>query len=367
MIKNILEFKNVSMKLGKEYIFKNLNLRVARGEFVTLLGPSGCGKTTILRLIGGFLAPDDGYIIFDGKNINKLPPHKRQVNTVFQKYALFNHLNVYENVAFGLKLKKISSHEINDRVNKMLEMVNLKGFGDRNIDSLSGGQQQRVAVARALVNKPTLLLLDEPLAALDLKLRKDMQIELKKLQKHTGITFVFVTHDQEEALSMSDTVVVMNKGIIQQVASPEIIYNEPKNAFVADFIGESNIINGKILGDFCVNFASKTFKCLDSGFTIGESVDVVIRPEDIKIVDPSKSCLVGIVSSVIFKGVYNEIIVDVDNFKWMAQTTQYYAPGTKIGLNLTPDDIHIMKKSEYSLEVGDYSAFSDEFYEERHV
>ena len=365
MKKSIITLKDIELSYGSETILHNLHLNILDGEFVTLLGPSGCGKTTILRIIGGFLSPDKGEIFFGGKKINSLPPHKREVNTIFQKYSLFPHLNVYDNVAFGMRIQKKSKQEIDSTVKEMLGMVNLSNFMNRNISSLSGGQQQRVAIARALANHPKVLLLDEPLGALDLKLRKDMQSELKKIQRRTGITFIFVTHDQEEALSMSDTVIVMDKGKIQQIGTPKGIYDEPKNAFVADFIGESNILDGVMIDDYVVKFAGQTFKCLDKGFGKDEPVDVVIRPEDIKVVDYEKGHISGIISSVTFKGVHNEIIVDVDGLKWMIQTTDYKNKGNKIGLILNPDDIHIMKKSNYSGKMGDYSAFSDEFYQEQ--
>jgi spermidine/putrescine transport system ATP-binding protein len=357
--------KDIKIAFGKETILNNLHLNILDGEFITLLGPSGCGKTTILRMIGGFLAPDKGEVFFNGKKINSLPAHKREVNTIFQKYSLFPYLNVYENVAFGMRIQKKSEKEINDTVKKMLKMVNLLDFVDRDVSSLSGGQQQRVAIARALANRPRVLLLDEPLGALDLKLRKDMQTQLKNIQKQTGVTFVFVTHDQEEALSMSDRVVVMDKGEIQQIGTPADIYNEPCNAFVADFIGESNIIDGVMLDDFLVKIAGKSFRCLDRGFKKNEPVDAVVRPEDIKVVNYGDGHLSGVVTSVTFKGMHNEIIVDVDGFKWMIQTTEYERQRNKIGLVLDPDDIHIMKKSKYSGKMGDYSAFSDEFYAQK--
>lgn len=363
MKNKIISLKNISVSFDGETILKNFNLDIDDGEFVTFLGPSGCGKTTTLRIIGGFVNPDEGDILFEVKRINEVPSYKRPVNTIFQKYALFPHMNVYDNVAFGMKVKKKSSIETDGRVKEMLKMVSLEGFEKRNVTALSGGQQQRVAIARALANYPRVLLLDEPLGALDLKLRKDMQTELKNIQKQTGITFIFVTHDQEEALSMSDTVVVMDQGQIQQIGTPQDIYNEPKNAFVADFIGESNIIDGIMLDDFLVEFAGKKFKCLDKGFNKNQKVDVVIRPEDIEVVSTEKADISGIVTSVTFKGVHYEIIVDIDNFKWMIQSTKYQSPGNKIGLLLGPDDIHIMKKSVYSEKVGDYSAFSDEMYE----
>ena len=325
-----------------------------------LTGISGCGKTTTLRVIAGFISPDSGDVFFDGKRINDLPPYKRQVNTIFQRYALFPHLNVYENVAFGLRVSHTPDKEVRQRVAEMLKMVNLTGYEKRKVDKLSGGQQQRVAIARALVNNPRVLLLDEPLAALDYKLRKDMQNELRRIQRQTGITFIFVTHDQEEALSMSDTVVVMNEGKIQQIGSPTDIYNEPKNAFVADFIGESNIVDGVMLADYSVKLDGRTFECLDKGFLKNEPVDVVIRPEDVDIVPVEKGMLEGEVTSITFKGDYYEMIVDVCGFKWMVQATDEQKVGAKVGLIIEPDAIHIMKKSEYSGVFGDYSTFSDE-------
>lgn len=356
----IIDLKNISIKLGDTQILENLNMYIRDKEFITLLGPSGCGKTTTLRAIAGFLEPDTGEVIFENKVINGVPPHKRQVNTIFQRYALFPHLNVYENIAFGLRVKKMKEKEIKDIVTDMLALVNLKGFERRNINSLSGGQQQRVAIARALAVKPRVLLLDEPLGALDLKLRKDMQVELKNIQQRLGITFIYVTHDQEEALSMSDTVVVMDEGIIQQIGTPQDVYNEPKNAFVADFIGESNILDGKMLEDFKCSFSGAQFQCLDKGFGNGESVDVVVRPEDVDIVPVEQGKLKGTVTSVTFKGVHFEIIVDIGGFKWMIQTTDYEPVGKKIGFIIEPDAIHIMKKSKYSGLYGDYSSFSDE-------
>ena len=359
----IIDLKNISVTFENNQILKNLNLYIRDKEFITFLGPSGCGKTTTLRIIAGFIEPDEGDVIFEGKKINGVPPHKRQVNTVFQRYALFPHLNVYENVAFGLRIKKVPEKQIKETVEEMLALVNLTGFNKRNINSLSGGQQQRVAIARALAVKPRVLLLDEPLGALDLKLRKDMQNELKKIQQRLGITFVYVTHDQEEALSMSDTVVVMDGGVIQQIGSPLDIYNEPKNAFVADFIGESNILDGVMIDDCLVDFSGHRFECLDKGFGKNEAVDVVVRPEDVDVVEPAKGMLCGVVTSVTFKGVHFEIIVDIGGFKWMIQTTDYQPEGAKIGLFIEPDAIHIMKKSEYSGIYGDYSSFSDEFEE----
>ena len=357
----IIDLKNISIAFDGEKILDNMNLYIRDGEFITFLGPSGCGKTTTLRIIAGFLQPDSGEVVFDGKVINGVPPHKRLLNTIFQRYALFPHLNVYENIAFGLRLQKKSEKEIKESVTAMLELVNLKGFERRNISSLSGGQQQRVAIARALVVKPRVLLLDEPLGALDLKLRKDMQAELKNIQKSLGITFIYVTHDQEEALSMSDTVVVMDGGVIQQIGTPLDVYNEPKNAFVADFIGESNIIEGVMRADFWVEMAGHRFKCLDKGFGVDENVDVVVRPEDVDVVKKENAMISGVVTSITFKGVYYEIIVEIKGFKWMIQSTEYYAVGSVIGINVDPDAIHIMKKSKYSGLYGDYSSFSEEF------
>lgn len=357
----IIDLKNISVTFGNNQVLKNLNLYIRDKEFITFLGPSGCGKTTTLRIIAGFIEPDEGEVIFEDKVINSVPPHKRQVNTIFQRYALFPHLNVYENVAFGLRIKKVPEKQIKETVEEMLALVNLTGFNKRNINSLSGGQQQRVAIARALAVKPRVLLLDEPLGALDLKLRKDMQVELKNIQQRLGITFIYVTHDQEEALSMSDTVVVMDGGVIQQIGTPLDIYNEPKNAFVADFIGESNILDGVMIDDCLVDFSGHRFECLDKGFDKNEEVDVVVRPEDVDVVEPEKGMLKGVVTSVTFKGVHFEIIVDIGGFKWMIQTTDYQPEGAKIGLFIEPDAIHIMKKSEYSGIYGDYSSFSEEF------
>ncbi len=357
---NIIELKNISVTFEEEPVLKQIDLTIKDGEFVTLLGPSGCGKTTTLRVIAGFVTPDEGEVFFDGQTINNLPPHKRQVNTIFQRYALFPHLNVFENIAFGLRVKKVPEKEIKQAVTDILKLVNLSGYEKRHIHKLSGGQQQRVAIARAIINHPKVLLLDEPLAALDLKLRKDMQVELKNIQKSLGITFVFVTHDQEEALAMSDTVVVMNEGKIQQIGTPQDIYNEPKNAFVADFIGESNILDGIMRKDFVTEFSGRSFECLDSGFAANERVDVVIRPEDVDIVPPVNGMLEGEVTSVTFLGVYYEIIVDVNGFKWMIQTTDEHKVGENVGLFIEPDAIHVMKKSKYSGRYGDYSSFSDE-------
>ena len=361
-MKKIIELKDITVSYADNTVLDKLNLYINEKEFITLLGPSGCGKTTTLRAIAGFIKPDSGDVIFEGKRINDVPPHKRKVNTIFQRYALFSHLNVYENIAFGPQIQKKSKDEVRKTVAKMLELVNLKGFEKRTIDSLSGGQQQRVAIARALANNPHVLLLDEPLGALDLKLRKDMQRELKTIQKELGITFIYVTHDQEEALSMSDTVVVMDKGKIQQIGTPEDIYNEPVNAFVADFIGESNIVDAIMLEDYKVTFGGIKFKCLDAGFEKNEFVEVVVRPEDIKITEVgANAALTGTITGVTFKGVHFEILVDVGGFIWMIQTTQEgLKVGDKIGMYIEPDAIHVMKRSEYSGEFGDYSYFSDE-------
>ncbi len=359
--KEIISLKDITVSFDGEQVLDHLNLNISDGEFVTLLGPSGCGKTTTLRIIGGFVTPDHGDVLFDGKRINDVPAYKRRVNTIFQRYALFPHLNVFENAAFGLRVQKKSKAEIQETVTSMLKLVNLTGFEKRRVDTLSGGQQQRVAIARALANHPSVLLLDEPLAALDLKLRKDMQVELKNIQKSLGITFIYVTHDQEEALSMSDTVVVMDNGKIQQIGTPQDIYNEPRNAFVADFIGESNILDGIMHEDYLVEFFGRKFKCLDAGFAPKEPVDVVIRPEDIDIVEPEKGHLIGTVTSNTFKGVHFETIVDFKGFKWMIQTTDYYPVDAVIGIVLNPEDIHTLKKSEYSGMFGDYSSYSEEF------
>ena len=379
MSKELIRLRNIRMAFDDEVVLNDLNLYINDKEFLTLLGPSGCGKTTTLRIIGGFTTPVSGDVLFDGVRINDVPPYRRQINTVFQKYALFPHLSVFENVAFGLRMPKVeeqkdangkvinrrkvklSEKEIQDRVMEMLETVSLKGFETRKPDALSGGQQQRVAIARALVNRPKVLLLDEPLGALDLKLRKDMQLELKKIQQQVGITFIYVTHDQEEALTMSDTIVVMDKGCIQQIGTPEDIYNEPKNAFVADFIGESNIIDGVMVRDKLVKMYGREFPCLDGGFAENEPVDVVIRPEDIDIVPVDQGQLVGTVTSVTFKGMQYDIIVDFRGFKWLIQTTDHSPVGARIGVKIDPDGFHIMKKSQYSGMFGDYSSYSDEY------
>ena len=357
---NIVALKNITVSFDGQPVLRDFSLAIQNKEFVTLLGPSGCGKTTTLRLIAGFLTPDSGEILFDGRKINGVPAYKRQVNTIFQRYALFPNMNVYDNIAFGLTVKRVPKKEIKERVTEMLKMVNLTGYEKRDVNSLSGGQQQRVAIARAIINRPKVLLLDEPLAALDLKMRKDMQVELKNIQQTLGITFVFVTHDQEEALAMSDTVVVMNDGEIQQIGTPQDIYNEPKNAFVADFIGESNILDGVMKKDFLVNFFGHDFECLDRDFAPNESVDVVIRPEDVDIVPPQMGRRVGEVTSVTFMGVHYEIIIDIEGFKWMIQTTEESKVGDRVGLSIDPDAIHIMHKSKYSGLYGDYSSFSDE-------
>ena len=363
MSKELIRLRDLCMAFDDELVLDHINLYINDSEFLTLLGPSGCGKTTTLRIIGGFTTPTSGDVTFDGVRINDVPPHKRQINTVFQKYALFPHLDVFENIAFGLRIAKVPAEEIEERVTEMLSVVSLKGFEHRKITQLSGGQQQRVAIARALVNRPKVLLLDEPLGALDLRLRKDMQNELKRIQQQMGITFIYVTHDQEEALTMSDTVVVMDKGRIQQIGTPEDIYNEPKNAFVADFIGESNILNGTMVRDNVVKMYGKEFPCVDGGFAPNEPVDVVIRPEDIDIVPVEQGQLVGTVTNVTFKGMQYDIIVDFRGFKWLIQTTDHSPVGARIGVKIDPDGFHIMKKSEYSGQFGDYSSYSEEYEE----
>ena len=372
MSKELIRLTDCVMAFDEDIVLDKINLSIQDKEFLTLLGPSGCGKTTTLRIIGGFQTPTSGDVLFDGVRINTVPPHKRTINTVFQKYALFPHLNVYENIAFGLRIPKadasgqkvkLPEEEIDRRVTEMLEVVNLRGFEKRRTTQLSGGQQQRVAIARALVNRPRVLLLDEPLGALDLKLRKDMQNELKRIQRAMEITFVYVTHDQEEALAMSDTVVVMDAGRIQQIGSPEDIYNEPQNAFVADFIGESNIIDGVMRADGVVEIFNRRFPCLDGGFGKDEAVDVVIRPEDVDIVPEDQGQLKGTVTSVTFKGMQYDIIVDFYGFKWLIQTTDLSPVGSRIGIKIDPDGIHVMKKSEYSGMFGDYSSYSEEYEE----
>ncbi|HAT4313553.1 TPA: ABC transporter ATP-binding protein [Clostridium perfringens] len=341
---NIIELKGITKSYGKDTILDNLSLNIKKNEFLTLLGPSGCGKTTTLKIIAGFETADSGQVVFENNIINDIPPYERQLNTVFQKYALFPHMNVYENIAFGLKLKKMPKDVIDQKVKEMLKLVALEGYENRDIEALSGGQQQRVAIARALVNEPKVLLLDEPLGALDMKLRKGMQIELKRIQQKLGITFIFVTHDQEEALTMSDTIVVMNKGEIQQMGSPEDIYNEPANSFVAKFIGESNIVDGTMLDDFKVEFGGRIFDCVDKGFEKNEAIEVVIRPEDFEMVKYEEGMLKGTVTSVIFKGVHYEIEVKDENHTWILHNTKHAEIGSKIGLSLDPESIHIMKK-----------------------
>ena len=341
---HVIKIVNITKKFGDVMVLDDISLYVKQNEFLTLLGPSGCGKTTTLRIIGGFEKPTEGNVYFDDKDITSLPPYLRQINTVFQRYALFPHLNVYENIAFGLKIKKVPKKEIESKVANMLKLVNLSGFENRDIESLSGGQQQRIAIARALVNEPRVLLLDEPLGALDLKLRKEMQIELKSIQKRVGITFIYVTHDQEEALTMSDTIVVMDKGKIQQIGRPLDIYNEPINRFVAQFIGESNILNGEMKEDFIVYFANHLFNCVDKGFGNDKPVDVVIRPEDMEIVDLDRADLIGRVDSIIFKGVHYEMEVNTGDFTWTVHSTLKKEVGEEVGLMIAPDNIHIMRK-----------------------
>ena len=338
----VIELENVTKSFEDNVILKNFNFKVKKDEFLTILGPSGCGKTTILRLIGGFEEPDEGKILFNGEDITNKEPYERKINTVFQKYALFPHMNVYNNIAFGLNIKKMDKNLIKEKVKEVLKLVNLVGFENREIESLSGGQQQRIAIARALVNEPEVLLLDEPLGALDLKLRQAMQIELKRIQKSVGITFIYVTHDQEEALSMSDTVVVLNNGEIQQMDSPLNIYNEPKNAFVADFIGESNIIKAKMLRDFKVRFLDYDFPCVDKGFNDMEDVEVVVRPEDVLLVDENYQ-IEGTVTSLVFKGVHYEMTVDVDGYSMLVQSTEKREVGDKTGIIIKPDLIHVMR------------------------
>ena len=345
MSKELIRLVDCTQTFDDEVILNSINLTINDAEFLTLLGPSGCGKTTTLRIIGGFQKPTSGDVFFDGVRINDVPPHKRKVNTVFQKYALFTHMNIYDNIAFGLRISKTPEAEIRRRVGDALALVNLSGYEKRSVNALSGGQQQRIAIARAIVNQPQVLLLDEPLGALDLKLRKEMQIELKKIQQQVGITFIYVTHDQEEALTMSDTVVVMDGGVIQQIGTPEDIYNEPKNRFVANFIGQSNILDGIMEEDLVVTFCGHTFQCLDKGFGKKAPVDVVVRPEDVHLCPPEEGQLTGTVESVLFKGVHYEMMIRTDSFNWMAQSTKAPAVGETIGITLTPDDIHIMAKA----------------------
>ena len=341
---NIIELRNLCKQYDDLKVLDNLSLDIKKNEFLTLLGPSGCGKTTTLKIIAGFEYADEGKVLFEGKDINEIPPYQRPVNTVFQKYALFPHMNVYENIAFGLKIKKLPKDEIDKKVREMLKLVALEGKEKRSVDSLSGGQQQRIAIARALVNEPKVLLLDEPLGALDLKLRQEMQLELKRMQQKLGITFIFVTHDQEEALSMSDTIIVMNKGQIQQMGTPEDIYNEPKNSFVARFIGESNIFDGVMLEDYKAEFCNVKFDCVDKGFSKNESIEVVIRPEDIKMVSPNEGMLKGTVTSTVFKGVHYEIELEENGRKWILHNTKTAEVGCELGMDIYPEDIHIMRK-----------------------
>lgn len=353
----LIELQGITKIYDDNTVLDNIDLYIRKREFITLLGPSGCGKTTTLRIIAGFEYPTSGKVLFDGRDVSGVPPYKREVNTVFQKYALFTHMNVEDNIAFGLTLKKTPTDEIKRRVDEMLNMIDLPGYNKRKVDSLSGGQQQRIAIARALVNRPKVLLLDEPLGALDLKMRKEMQLELKSMQQQLGITFVYVTHDQEEALTMSDTIVVMAQGRIQQIGTPEMIYNEPKNGFVADFIGESNIIDGIMHADCDVSFGGARFECVDTGFSPDEPVDVVVRPEDIYLVEPEKGQISGRVISTTFKGVHYEMIVQCGDYEWMIQDTTMREVGADVGLFVRPYDIHIMKKSDVKL-------YSDEIYEE---
>ncbi|HIS47741.1 MAG TPA: ABC transporter ATP-binding protein [Candidatus Scybalocola faecigallinarum] len=340
----LIELKNLTKNFEDQQVLRGINLDVYENEFLTLLGPSGCGKTTTLRIIAGFEEPSSGQVLFNGIEISKVPPYKREVNTVFQKYALFPHMNVFENIAFGLNIKKMDKNVIRQKVERMLKLVGLEGFGSRDVTLLSGGQQQRVAIARALVNEPKVLLLDEPLGALDAKMRKDMQRELKKIQQEVGITFIYVTHDQEEALSMSDTVVVMNDGEIQQIGSPTDIYNEPENRFVASFIGESNIIEGTMVKDYLVEFDGFRFECVDKGFEDNEAIEVVLRPEDLDIVAPDQARITGVVRSVTFKGVHYEILVETELRTYMIHTTDYAEEGRNVGLLFGPEDIHVMSR-----------------------
>jgi spermidine/putrescine transport system ATP-binding protein len=345
MSKHLIELTNISKDYEGDAALRNIDLYIRDGEFLTLLGPSGCGKTTMLRIIAGFVLPSSGRVLMDGEDLSGVPPYKRRVNTVFQKYALFPHLNVFDNIAFGLKIKKLPHDEIDRRVNSMLDLVNLKGYGKRWVEQLSGGQQQRVAIARALVNEPEVLLLDEPLGALDLKLRKEMQVELKRMQQRLGITFVYVTHDQEEALTMSDTIVVMREGVVQQIGTPQDIYNEPKNAFVANFIGESNILPGVMKDDYRAVFGGREYECVDKGFDKEEPVEVVVRPEDVDIVEPGEAHFEGTVKSILFMGVHYEIRVESDNFLWTIHSTDPAMTGDRVGIRILPDAIHIMKKA----------------------
>ena len=346
MAKRLIDLVDISKSYGDNLILDELNLYIRENEFLTLLGPSGCGKTTTLRIIGGFEQPDNGKVVFDGKNITKLPPNKRQLNTVFQKYALFTHMTIAENIAFGLKIKKKSKQYIDDKIKYALKLVNLDGYENRMADSLSGGQQQRIAIARAIVNEPKVLLLDEPLGALDLKLRQEMQYELIRLKNELGITFIYVTHDQEEALTMSDTIVVMNQGYIQQIGTPEDIYNEPENAFVADFIGDSNIISATMIEDKVVEILGTKFKCVDTGFGNNKPVDAVIRPEDVELVEKGKGIIDGRVTHLIFKGVHYEMEVMANGYEWLVHSTTFEPVGTEVGITVDPFNIQIMHKPE---------------------
>ena len=350
MNKKLINFVDITKSYGDHVVLDQLNLYIKENEFITLLGPSGCGKTTTLRILGGFETPDSGKVLFDGKDITALPPNERNLNTVFQKYALFPHMSIAENIAFGLKIKKKSKAYIQDKIKYALKLVNLDGFENRSIDSLSGGQQQRIAIARAIVNEPKVLLLDEPLGALDLKLRQDMQYELIRLKNELGITFVYVTHDQEEALTMSDDIVVMNQGYIQQIGSPEMIYNEPVNAFVADFIGDSNIVGGTMIQDKVVEILGVKIPCVDEGFGQNKPVDVVIRPEDIEIVAPEEGFMEGDITSSIFKGVHYELEIMANGYEWLVHTTKLYEVGSHVGINVIPFNIQIMHKPESSDE-----------------
>jgi len=344
MSNRLINLENISKSYGSQMVLDDMNLYIRENEFLTLLGPSGCGKTTTLRIIGGFETPDQGRVIFDGADITNIPPHKRQLNTVFQKYALFTHMNIAENIAFGLKIKGKSKAYIDDKIKYALKLVNLDGYEKRMPDSLSGGQQQRIAIARAIVNEPKVLLLDEPLGALDLKLRQDMQYELIRLKNELGITFIYVTHDQEEALTMSDTIVILNGGRIQQIGEPKRIYDEPKNAFVADFIGESNILSGIMKEDYMVEMLGVEFQCVDEGFAPNEEVDIVVRPEDIMIVGEDVGMLTGVVESVIFKGVHYEMMINTGNMRWKVHSTTMQPVGSRVGMSIVPFNIHIMHK-----------------------
>ena len=344
MSTKLIDLQNISKSYDGNLILDDMNLYIRENEFLTLLGPSGCGKTTTLRIIGGFETPDTGRVMFSGQDITKLPPNKRQLNTVFQKYALFTHMTIEENIAFGLRIKGKTDQYIKDKIQYALKLVNLDGYGKRMPDSLSGGQQQRIAIARAIVNEPKVLLLDEPLGALDLKLRQDMQYELIRLKNELGITFIYVTHDQEEALTMSDTIVVMNQGYIQQIGTPEMIYNEPENAFVADFIGDSNIIDATMIRDELVSFLGAKFACVDTGFGENKPVDVVIRPEDVMLVSPEEGTIQGEVSHLIFKGVHYEMEVMANGYEWLVHSTNMHPVGTKVGIKVDPFNIQIMNK-----------------------